>query len=226
MTGLEREIAAIEGVDAAQVETIEGAPVSVRLDLVDGADPTAVAGEVQALLRRHGLRTRLPAGPGPTPVEPSPGPSSSAEPPDPESSGVEPPLVASAPIEEAPAEAPHQGPEPADATTASAPVAAVVVRQARGGVDVTVESTDGRSSAKASTAHPDEVARAIVAAVAELSGRRPPRLVETTTTEVGGRRAVTVVLDVGVEDLAVGTVFEVGTADLALARAVWAALEG
>jgi hypothetical protein len=37
---------------------------------------------------------------------------------------------------------------------------------------------------------------------------------------------VTVVLDLGIDDLAVGTVFEVGTADLALARAVWAALEG
>jgi hypothetical protein len=226
MTGLEREIAAIAGVEAAQVETIEGAPVSVRLDLVDGADPASVAGEVQALLRRHGLRTRTPTGLAPTPVDPSPTPAGPVESSGPESSGAEPPHVVG--VSTAPAAGQVTDPDagPAPGATVSAPVDAVVVRQARGGVDVTVESTDGRTSRRSATAHPDEVARAIVAAVADLAGRRPPRLVETTTADVGGRRAVTVLLDVGVDELAVGTVFEVGTADLALARAVWAALEG
>jgi hypothetical protein len=208
MTVLEREIAAIDGVVGAQIETIDGAPVSVRLDLEEGIDPAAVAGRVQDVLRRHGLKSRVPGGVEPEAAAPVP----------------EPQVVGIAPEpDEEPAPAPA-----GDETVAAvpAPIASVTVRQSRGGVDVEVAAADGRTAAAAATAHPDEVAAAIVSAVAELAGVRRPRVVEVATQDVGGRTAVTLVADIGFEDLVVGTVFETGTTELAVARAAWAALVG
>jgi hypothetical protein len=207
MTVLEREIAAIDGVVGAQIETIDGAPVSVRLDLEEGIDPAAVAGRVQDVLRRHGLKSRVPGGGAEAEV-----------------AGPEPEVVGIAPE-------PDDEPEPTPVTDEAAsavpaPVASVTVRQSRGGVDVEVAAADGRTAAAAATAHPDEVAAAIVSAVAELAGVRRPRVVEVATQDVGGRTAVTLVADIGVEDLVVGTVFETGTTELAIARAAWAALVG
>ena len=51
-----------------------------------------------------------------------------------------------------------------------------------------------------------------------------PHVVEVRRQPVGGKDAVTVLLDVG-EDLAVGTSFERGSAELGFARAVAAALD-
>lgn len=192
MTDLETEIGALDGVLGAQVETIAGAPVSVRLDLAEGSDPAEVAGLVQDVLRRHGLKSRVPG---------------------------EAPVVDSARVIEPVAEVEATGP-------VAAPISSVSIRQTRDGIDVDVEAGDGRSESRETGPHPDEVSKAITDAVAALSGRRPPRLVEVSTTELGGRVAVTVVLDVGVEDLRVGSAFERGTGELALARAVWSALEG
>lgn len=204
MSILEDEISAIDGVVGAQVETIDGAPVSVRLDLDEGIDPAAVAGRVQGVLRRHGLRSRLPGSEPPAESEPAP---------------VDEPVdVAAEPV---------SVPEPTGGgPVVTAPIESVTVRQTRGGVDVEVASEDGRRAEATCTAHPDEVAAAIVGAVAELAGRRRPRVVELRTQEVGGRIAVTLVADVGVDDLVVGTVFETGTRELAIARAAWSALEG
>lgn len=203
MSILEDEISAIDGVVGAQVETIDGAPVSVRLDLDEGIDPAAVAGRVQGVLRRHGLRSRVPGSEPPAESEPAP---------------VDEPVDVTA--------EPAPGPEPAGGPVVTAPIESVTVRQTRGGVDVEVASADGRRAEATCTAHPDEVAAAIVGAVAELAGRRRPRVVELGTQEVGGRIAVTLVADVGVDDLVVGTVFETGTKELAIARAAWSALEG
>jgi hypothetical protein len=201
MSLLEREIAGIDGVVGAQVETIDGAPVSVRLDLEEGIDPAEVAGRVQDVLRRHGLKSRLP---GAEPADESP------------------PEVDVA----IPQPVPAAGDEGEDSPTVPAPIESVTVRQTRGGVDVEVASGDGRTAEASCTAHPDEVAAAIVGAVAGLAGRRRPRVVEVTTQDVGGRTAVTLVADIGVGDLVVGTVFETGTTELAIARAAWAALAG
>lgn len=194
MTDLESEIVALDGVLGAQVETIAGAPVSVRLDLAEGTDSAEVAGQVQDVLRRHGLKSRVPGDEiAPAAAEPAESESTSQ---------VE-----------------RTGP-------VAAPIAAVSIRQSREGVDVDVEADDGRTESRVTGLHPDEVSKAIADAVASLCGRRPARVVEITSTELGGRTAVTVVLDVGVEDLRVGSAFERGTGELALARAVWSALEG
>lgn len=239
MTDLEREIAALDGVLGAQVETIDGSPVSVRLDLAEGSDSAAVAGAVQGVLRRHGLRSRVP--------EPAGGGAGQGDNSGSHDQGQEPrnedPLeteaateVPNAVGEDDPAPdagvdiAPTPRTEPSEpqavAADVPAPIAAVTVRQERGGVDVVVEADGGRTESAACTSHPDEVARAVVAAVARLAGLRPPRLVEVTKQSVGGRQAVTVLIDRGSDDLAVGTVFEAGTVELAVARAAWAALTG
>ncbi len=223
MSELEDEILSLDGVRGAQVETIEGAPVSVRLDLVEGADPAAVAGLVQGVLRRHGLRSRRqgavlapeePAEPVEVTVraeddvvEPTP------EPPMPQSSTPEPatPEPAAVPV--------------AEPLPTAGPIDAVTLRQTRTGVEVGVDA-GGRRAVRLVVAHPDEVDRAIVSAVAEVIGTVTPRLVETIRQDVGGRGAVTVVLDTGFDDLAVGTVYVSGSTELAVARAVWAALLG
>lgn len=194
MTDLESEIVALDGVLGAQVETIGGAPVSVRLDLAEGTDSAEVAGHVQEVLRRHGLKSRLPGG-------------------DAADDAVEHDEI-------------DPAPEPERSGPVAAPIAAVSIKQSREGVDVEVEAADGRTESRVTGLHPDEVSKAIADAVASLCGRRPARVVEITSTELGGRTAVTVVLDVGVDDLRVGSAFERGTGELALARAVWSALEG
>lgn len=240
MTELEREIAALDGVLGAQVETIDGSPVSVRLDLAEGSDPAAVAGAVQGVLRRHGLRSRVPetadgggagSGEGIGTGDQDRSPVADRESRDEEGSrdagrGTR----GSVDLPTETLDAAHHEPEPLECglpdVDVPAPIASVTVRQERGGVDVVVETTGGRSESASSTSHPDEVARAVVSAVARLAGVRPPRLVEVTHQSVGGRQAVTVCIDRGSDDLAVGTVFEAGTLELAVARAVWAALTG
>ena len=217
MTILEEEIAALEGVLGAQVETIDGAPVSVRLDLVEGVDPAEVAGLVQAVLRRHGLRSRLSGsgvgvddelpdatvdpvdideadavignadgGEGHVPEEP---PTADDDPDDEGDRVDEVDEGDRVDQDQTPADVGGLGPPRGKGVATGArgvgseprvsagAIDAVTVRQTRSGVEVTVE-LGGRAVVERCTAHPTEVHRVVVTAVADLLGLVAPRVVE------------------------------------------------
>lgn len=210
---LEQELIEIDGVRAATVDVSGGEVTTLHVELSDDADRTRVAEAVDLILRRHGLRSRPLAASGA--VESDPEPDGDLEP----EEGPEPDPVADEPPEvEVAVESPSPVAVPAGA------IDAVRVTHRRGMVEYTVETADGAEASVTSIPREEARHQALAEAVASALGVAVrPHVVEVRRQPVGGREAITVVLDLG-DDLAVGTSFERGSAELALARAVASAL--
>ncbi len=207
MVTLEQELIEIEGVRTATVDVSGGEVTTLHVELSDDADRTRVAAAVDVILRRHGLRSRPLAAPGASESDPEP------------DEGPEPDPAPEEPLEaEVAVESPSPGAVPKDA------IDAVRVTHRRGMVEYTVECADGAEASVTSVPREEARHQALAEAVASALGVAVrPHVVEVRRQPVGGREAITVVLDLG-DDLAVGTSFERGSAELALARAVASAL--
>ncbi len=242
MNGLEQELVAVTGVNRAHVDVTDGEGATLHVELDDDADRDAVAAAVDVILRRHGLRSRartvateeleeVPASEADASGLEAPGPVAQ----EPEVASELPesdPIVGTEPRSEGEESAPCEAPEPQVRAVAGP------ARPLHGGIDevrvahrsgrstVTVRTVDGREAHASSVARQDASNQAIARAVGELAEAAvPPHLVEVRHQDVGSRRAVTAVLDLG-EDLVIGTSFERGSTDLGLARAIWNALTG
>lgn len=214
MMTLEQELTEIDGVRAATVDVSGGAVTTLHVELHDDADRPRVAAAVDGVLRRHGLRSRPVGGAAEVDDEPD----GDADP--------DPGCDADAERDADPATAPDAGQDHGapPAPAARQAIEAVGVVHRRGLVTYTVEAGDGTAATASCVPREDARHQALAEAVATLVGHGArPHVVEVRRQPVGGREAITVVLDVG-EDLAVGTSFERGSTDLALARAVAAAL--
>lgn len=234
MNGLEQELVAVAGVNRAHVDVSEGDAATLHVELDDDADRDSVAAAVDVILRRHGLRSRartvateeleaVPAAdrddPEQAEAEPGLAPESMS---DPDSD----PMLESGEPEPTPVEAtqPATGAGGGDRSPGGIEEVRITHRSGRSSIEV--RTVDGREARASSVARPDASNQAIANAVGELTGSAvPPHLVEVRHQDVGSRRAVTVVLDLG-EDIVIGTSFERGSTDLGLARAVWNALTG
>ncbi|NND84832.1 MAG: hypothetical protein HKN46_06745 [Acidimicrobiia bacterium] len=205
MIALEQELSGIEGVRSATVDVSGGEVTMLHVDLAEDADRERVASAVDVVLRRHGLRSRATGEePGETVVDP---PDSDT---DPDTDTDSDP----GPVSVVPSEAPVRG-----------AIEAVSVTHRRGMVSVTVLAANGTEVTIASVPREEARHQALAEATAGALGHAiRPHVVEVRRQPVGGKAAVTVVLDLG-EDLAVGTSFERGSGELAFARAVAAALD-
>lgn len=225
MTTLEQELAAVTGVSRAHVDVSETDGATLHVELEDDADRDSVAAAVDVVLRRHGLRSRartvatehledLPAvddAGDPTEAPPAP---LTAE------GDTTPPDPVAAPGEQ------DTGTAEVEPVARTLGVEEVRVGHRSGRTHVAVITTNGREAAVSVVARPEARDQAIVTAVGELVGTGvTPHLVEVRHQEVGTRRAVTVVLDIG-DETVIGTSFERGSSDLGLARAAWNALTG
>ena len=194
---LEQELADLEGVRSATVDVSGGEVTMLHVDLAEDADRERVATAVDAVLRRHGLRSRPRQEQAPEPLE--------------EESTPGPDVTETMEHE---AEAQVRG-----------AIESVSVTHRRGMVSCTVLATDGTEVTVSSVPREEARHQALAEAVAGALGHSlRPHVAEVRRQPVGGKAAVTVVLDLG-EDLAVGTSFERGSAELAFARAVAAALD-
>ncbi|UCG41523.1 MAG: hypothetical protein JSV07_04540 [Acidimicrobiia bacterium] len=197
---LEQELADLEGVRSATVDVSGGEVTMLHVDLAEDADRERVATAVDAVLRRHGLRSRPRQEQAPEPLEEE-----------------------STPYTPGPDVTETMEPE-AEAQVRGA-IESVSVTHRRGMVSCTVLATDGTEVSVSSVPREEARHQALAEAVAGALGHSlRPHVAEVRRQPVGGKAAVTVVLDLG-EDLAVGTSFERGSAELAFARAVAAALD-
>lgn len=210
MITLEQELTGIEGVRAATVDVSGGEVTMLHVELSEDADRQRVAEAVDGVLRRHGLRSR-PAGSG------------DAGEVDDEVATPEADVASEEAVDEV--EVRVDAPDPADSVpTPEVGIDAVRVTHRRGVVEFVVTATDGTEATATSVPREEARHQALAEAVAGALGVAVrPHVVEVRRQPVGGREAVTVVLDLG-QDLAVGTTFERGSVELALARAVAAAL--
>lgn len=212
MTGLEQELVAVAGISRAHVDAADEDGVTLHVELDDDADRDSVTKAVDVVLRRHGLRSR--ARPPIADLEESV--------PDHALPAAEGESVETLEIRE-------EYPEPAttvDDRPTRDRIAEVTLGYTDGRVTVTVRSVEGREVRVETIDREASLDRAIAGAVGELLGHRvPPEVTEVTRRDVGSRRAVTVVLDLG-DDLMIGTSFERGSGPLGIARAVWNALSG
>lgn len=197
MIALEQELSGIDGVLAATVDVSGDEVTMLHVELSEDADRDRIASQVDVVLRRHGLRSRPRQGDAPD-----------------EGAGDPEPLAEEVPEEAEPMAAPVRG-----------AIDSVSVTHRRGMVSCTVVASDGTEVTATSVPRGDARHQALAEAVAGALGwDLRPHVVEVRRQPVGGRDAVTVLLDVG-EDLAVGTSFERGSAELGFARAVAAALD-
>ncbi len=224
MTTLEQELTAVSGVSRAHVDVSDTDGATLHVELEDDADRDSVAAAVDVVLRRHGLRSRARtvATEALEAVSPAFDDLDPTDPPSPS------PLEADSTAGDtvtAP-EQPDTAAEGAEPVARSVGVDEVRVGHRSGRTHVAVLTTTGREAASSVVARPEARDQAIVAAVGELVGAGvAPHLIEVRHQEVGTRRAVTVVLDIG-DDTVIGTSFERGSRDLGLARAAWNALTG
>ena len=204
MTVLHEELMAINGVADAQVEVTNDRYPSVRLHIDSEADRRQVGALVQQVLANHGLRSRL------APDRNTPEPQAAPTPP-PSEAGVAETI-----------------PEPSTGSLDIRRLTAVSVEEARDQLIVTTRDDQQRSASVQSPLGRSGLRDAIVAAVHELLGEKgaPPTVVAIHKSEHGSRTAITVVLDRGAGDTAVGAAFVTVGWEFAFARAVWAALVG
>ncbi len=223
---LRDSLQAVAGVAGAEVDITDGTPTGVRIRLDPDADPEAVGEQVQRVLSAHGIRARMG---GDAAEPPGPEPRRAAGPPPPPGAGA---VLALANAEGArrgavPVAFDHELPSPELPPVAGASLAGVAVEETRDGVVVTVTAADGRRESRRARWSDGGLEDAVVGAVAALAGRDPaPALVGTRETEIEGTAAVVVMLErLDGRRLAGAAVVEAG-APFALARAVWAALDG
>ncbi len=116
------------------------------------------------------------------------------------------------------------GEEPA-ADAVIAKLDRVAVEEARGGISVTVSTTDGRSATEPASSTEGGVEAAVVKAAARLArpGSPDPDIVEIEDRRIEGVDIVMIVLDVD-GSLAVGAAIVAAGRSFALGRATWAAL--
>ncbi len=227
-TSLRESLQEVAGVAGAEVDVTDGTPTGVRIRLDPEADRDAVGEQVQQVLSAHGIRARL--GGADEEVEPPAAePRRRAGPPPPPGAGA---VLALADAEGTrrggvPVAFDHGEPAPGLQPVAGASLAGVAVEETRDGVVVTVTAADGRREARRARWTDGGLEDAVVGAVAALAAQEPPPvLVGTREIDVEGTAAVVVVLErVNGRRLAGAAVVEAG-APFALARAVWAALEG
>ncbi len=217
MNGLEQELIAVTGVSRAHVDVTEGNGATLHVELDDDADRESVAAAVDVVLRRHGLRSRARSAQDQHEQE-QPGHEHEQETP-------------GSVLEQLEQPEPESGPEPGVSDPVrvvglASGIDEVVIGHRSGRMTVVVRTGDGHEASAGSVARPEAADQAVAAAVGKLLGLDvPPHIVEVRHQEVGSRRAVTVVLDIG-DDIAIGTSFERGSGDLGLARAIWNALTG
>ncbi|HSR43736.1 MAG TPA: hypothetical protein VLT15_00715 [Acidimicrobiia bacterium] len=209
MTVLHDELMAIDGVAQAQVEIVDDGSPSVRLQVEPGADRRRVGELVQQILAKHGLRSRL----APEQV--------SAEP-----VAESPPEASVAVVETEPAVRPQVAPGGADMPHGLRRLRSVAVEEDRSSVVVTVR--DDRGSSARAVGQPGRAALrdAVANAVFELIGEggAPPSIVAIHRASEGDRQLITVVLDRGAGNLAVGSALVSVGWEYAFGRAIWAAL--
>ncbi|MDF1594524.1 MAG: hypothetical protein P1T08_00315 [Acidimicrobiia bacterium] len=204
VTILHDELVAIEGIADAHVEIVEDGPPSVRLQVEPGADRRRVGESVQQILANHGLKSRL--APERTESEP---------------------VVAPAP----PSDGLSAAPADPDAGQEYRPnqvrhLVALAVEEDRRSVKVTARDDRDRTVSTVGQTSRRSLRDAIVGAVSELIDDEgvAPSVVAIHRASEGSREIITVVLDRGAGDLAVGAAFVTVGWEFAFGRAVWAAL--
>jgi hypothetical protein len=192
---LSEELAAIAGVEDAELSFADGDVTGVRVRLEVDADPEGVGRAVQEVMTRHGVRARLGTQPPPPPVGS---------------------VVALADH--------SQGSTMAVQPMPSAEVAGVAISETTSGLEVTVRTADGREDSRRCLADDQSVAEAVTAATSELHDGEGAVLVEYLRHEVASHEIVTVVIDGGRDGHLAGSAIVGSGFPFAVARAVWAAL--
>lgn len=211
MTVLHDELIAIDGVAQAQVEIVDDGSPSVRLQVEPGADRRQVGELVQQILAKHGLKSRL--APEQVSTEPVSAPES--------------PVNASVPkVETEPASRPLVAPGSEDVMHQLRRLRSVAVEEDRSSVVVTVRDDRGGSARAVGQPGRAALRDAVATAVFELIGEggAPPSIVAIHRASEGDRQMITVVLDRGAGNLAVGSAFVSVGWEYAFGRAIWAAL--
>jgi hypothetical protein len=204
MAALQQELLAVPGVAGADIADDHGV-AGVRVQLAEGADASTVGVAVRRILREHGMR----AAPGEQ---------------DGESGGPPPPPGAGSVVD-----FPLVGPRAEE-------MAAGVAERVRRPHGVTIEETANGIRLEVKAASGAHVIRtvanggggmdvALVAAVAELTGRTGVELVGVTDASFEGNRVLTVVLRSG-ESVTSGSAIQRGGRPYAMAQAIWRALAG
>lgn len=191
---LASELAAIAGVEDAELSYGDTGVTGVRVTLQADADPEGVGRAVQEVMTRHGVRARL---------------GNQAPPPSP--SGA---VVSLADRAEASQLAP----------IGDAALSGVAVNESGRGLEVAVTTADGRTETQRCLGDDRSIAEAVTLAAARLHGGDSAVLVEYLRQEIADTDVVTVVVDSGGEGLRAGSAVVGAGFAYAVARAVWAAL--
>ena len=198
--GLRDDLLSLSGVEQAELDGDPSAPSGIRVRVRQGADASAVAGEVHRVLAQHGLRPEDGAH-----FESPPSPDRRGDP------SIEVPCAEAGDVSTAEA-------------VASVSLLAVGISEGVDGVTVTAAGPDGDVSVRAAGWSLPAVDQAIVVAVAELAGAATAPLVcSVDERDLDGTSVVTVVIEEsGVRQVG-SAVVRSGRA-YAVGRAVWAAL--
>ncbi|MFQ5554880.1 MAG: hypothetical protein ACE5GC_05865 [Acidimicrobiia bacterium] len=218
---LREEILGIEGIDGAEFDGDADVPEGVRVRLGAGADADLVSREVRRVLAERGMRSHL-TGPRVEPAQPPPPPGA------PGGAVVALPGRGEARLGPAPP-APVSSTEPAEALPEArsdlAPaLESVAVEESRGGVTVRLTATDGRTAVQRAQPLSNGVDAAVVAAVVELTGRGPIRLLGVQESVLEGSVVLTVVVEREDRSRRAGSAVSEGGRAYGIARAAWRAL--
>lgn len=202
----------IPGVQAADVQLVDGEVRSVRVELEPGADEQQVGGAIREVLAAYGYRSRVAPPRGKVePLEPPPPPGPEMEP-----TGDEPDEAE--PVAETGGGSALEAPEQERAGGEA--IRAVEVVETLSGIRVAVEGSDGTVVSR--YAARDHTAEAVVDAVAELAGcSTAVRVLDVERREDG---AVLVVVEFGDGRRAAGAALRRSGWNYAVAEAAWRAL--
>jgi len=192
------ELLAVPGVAAAEVGESAG-PAGIRIQLSHDADPELVGREVQRILAAHGLRSQVTSADATPTSGPPPPPGA--------------PVVSLAHVQR-------------EALQSDGPggISGVSVDESPEGVTVIAHSTLGARASRRARGTQEGLNEAVVAAVAELYGIEPPRVIAIEQKAMGGTNVATVVVElVDGSRLAGASIVEGGT-PFAVGKATWAAL--
>jgi len=197
---LRGDLLSLPGVEHAELDGDPVAPAGIRVRLSQGADASAVAGEVRRVLAHHGLRPEA---------------SVTSEAPPPPVDGDEPSI-------ESPFTQEADG--PSVVVIARGGLVSVGITEGSDGVVVTAIGHAGDVSVAAAGLSIPAIEQAIVLAVAELAGTATrPLVCSVDGRDLDGTSVVTVMIEESGERLVGSAIVRSGRA-YAVGRAAWAAL--
>jgi hypothetical protein len=222
---LREELLALDGVAEAEVDESADSPSGVRVRLEPDADARIVGIEVQRVLAAHGLRSKITDDEAAD--QPQPPPPVGLEEPDGSPATIGTPPIPPPPLTPPPAPPPAGAGEPTAAPSVRrrpTGLRSIAVEESAEGISVIATAADGRIETRRSTPSEEEMAEAVVLAVAALAGAGDIRVVSVAPAPANGSEVVTVVVAYEDGSKSAGAAVVDATRGWAVGRAAWSAM--